>query len=339
MPMKSDHKRAPPLISLAVIAVTPLLIVLPASATPADVAGSGEVANGLIAFSRHSGGVFTLSESGGRPQKIAVGGSPAWRADGDRLAVNRSVGINDDEVIETMDPTGAHVRRVPVIPTNAHLNFHPTWAPGGHRIAITRCGGEVECPSGYAITIIRVKDGVPVLAQPYDNKFDAAPAWSPDGTAIAFERCCYYNPDGGLGSTELFLWTLQDNEVTRLTNNRHNDGAPSWSPDGSTVVFQHGGDDSGNVPFGGWTHDNALGSIRVLDFATGDVGRLTTGADDFDPAYSPDGERIAFGRCPAPEAEDSCDLYTMNADGTELLRLTQSRRTERDPTWQPIPGY
>jgi len=69
--------------------------------------------------------------------------------------------------------------------------------------------------------------------------------------------------------------------------------------------------------------------------ATGaDRRRLTSGSrySSYDPAYSPDGKRIAFVR--ADKA--SPDIWTMNADGTHKRALTRTTGgQETDPTWSP----
>lgn len=63
--------------------------------------------------------------------------------------------------------------------------------------------------------------------------------------------------------------------------------------------------------------------------------RLThngAGVDDLDPEWSPDGERIVF----LSDRAGSYDLYVMNADGSDLQRLTKTpERCEANPTWAP----
>jgi dipeptidyl aminopeptidase/acylaminoacyl peptidase len=68
--------------------------------------------------------------------------------------------------------------------------------------------------------------------------------------------------------------------------------------------------------------------------------RLTFTRNNFDPAYSPNGARIAFASH-RPGRGGPAEIYVMNADGTNARRLTRSPRTltgytiNRQPTWSP----
>ena len=59
-----------------------------------------------------------------------------------------------------------------------------------------------------------------------DPRSDADPAWSPDGTKIAFAS----NRDG---DGEIYVMDADGGNPTNLTNNSGDDIAPAWSPDGS----------------------------------------------------------------------------------------------------------
>ena len=84
--------------------------------------------------------------------------------------------------------------------------------------------------------------------------------------------------------------------------------------------------------------------IYSLDLASGQVRPLTSGDAwrDENPRWSPDGTRIAFksnrahytGNAPEQGNADY-DLYTMNADGSDVRRLTTDPANEHDPSWAP----
>ena len=62
------------------------------------------------------------------------------------------------------------------------------------------------------------------------------------------------------------------------------------------------------------------------------VARLTDSeATDADPAWSPDGRRIAF----ASDRDGGSNIYVMNADGSGVARLTDSSAGDYGPAWSP----
>jgi TolB protein len=66
-----------------------------------------------------------------------------------------------------------------------------------------------------------------------------------------------------------------------------------------------------------------------------DVRRLTRRNDSF-PVFSPDGTQIAFTReTPLPGRNERDDVYVMNADGTQLRRVTHGGLSNEEPAWDP----
>ena len=133
------------------------------------------------------------------------------------------------------------------------------------------------------------------------------PAFSPDGTTIAFasgietgNAIGLVRPDGSL--------------LRRLPQLTAQDIQPAWSPDGAQLVFS--GPQDGGPLFDIFTTSIASPAARRLT--------LRAGTDDGEPAWSTRG-KVAFRRHP--------DLYTMLPDGRALARLTF--RGGADPAWSP----
>lgn len=80
---------------------------------------------------------------------------------------------------------------------------------------------------------------------------------------------------------------------------------------------------------------NGRPKIFTLDLAGGAVRQLTQGADhrDEEPEWSPDGRRIAFGSNRGTKGP--LDIYVMDADGGNVIRLTDHPANEEDPSWLP----
>ena len=138
-----------------------------------------------------------------------------------------------------------------------------------------------------------------------------APASTVGNGVIAFSRG---GPDAGLYAVD-----PDGTGLTRITV-RKVDTDPAWSSDGARLAFVRGF----------WDAD---AGIYVMDAEGSDRDRITAGGSpasgpDTGPAWSPDGTRIAFARGEA-------DIYVANADGTNIVRLTEGPVMENEPSWSP----
>jgi TolB protein len=147
----------------------------------------------------------------------------------------------------------------------------------------------------------------------------ATPSSAVHNGLIAFAR-------GGLRSG-LFVTNPDGTGLTKLPS-VPGDTDPAWSPDGSKIAlvrFREGG-------AGIWVMNaDGTGARRITD------GGSDVDGTDLGPAWSPDGSRIAFARegRPANAATGNTDIYVANADGTDLVRLTDDPMMEYAPTWSP----
>jgi len=296
--------------------------------------------NGKIAFARVDNRVgqyeiFVMKANGTEARKLATkpaqDNNPAWSPDGKRLALEAesSPGGNTGRNIDiyVMNADGSELKRITEEPTQESM---PSWSPEGTRIAfsmvdISSFSSASASSSAKSIRDNSNENGIYTirldgtdLRQLTDNMVDEYPAFSPDGKTIALARVA--KASGGI-----YTVNPDGSRLKRLTAPPQGswDSEPSWSPDGTKIVFTRGGAHSEPNAF----MMNADGThIRKLATKMGTANS---------PAFSPDGKKIAFV---GPEGSTD-KLYVMNADGTNVRRLTKTPSAiwEEAPDWQPLP--
>ena len=121
------------------------------------------------------------------------------------------------------------------------------------------------------------------------------------------------------GNNEIYVMNTDGTEPVNVTSNGANDRHPSWSPDGSRIVFTS-------------DRDNGTNDIYIVAIDTLNVTRLTSDSgNNSQPVWSPDGNKIAF----TSDRTGDNDLFVMNADGSEQTQLTTDTASESDATWSP----
>ncbi len=148
--------------------------------------------------------------------------------------------------------------------------------------------------------------------------FDASPAWSPDGTRIAFESTI---------EGKRSIWVMQANgeNLRRLTDGGPTgtaaDASPAWAPDGTRIAFMS--DRDGNA------------EIYTVTLDGQGLRRLTDNpATDGYPAWSPDGARIAFL---SDRDGGETAIWALRTDGppTDPTRLVPGPAAPGRPAWSP----
>lgn len=149
------------------------------------------------------------------------------------------------------------------------------------------------------------------------DAWETAPAGSPDGRWIAYERT---DSSSGSGAyNQIWLMSRDGRGAAMLTDGPFNNQHPTWSGDSSKIAFASDRD-------GDW-------EIYVLDLATRGLTRLTDNTwFDILPDWEKSSGRIAFvSNRNAPNSE----IFTMAADGSDVRPLTTNINGDTTPSWSP----
>ena len=193
---------------------------------------------------------------------------------------------------------------------------HPTfdWSPDGRFIAYTvsdvnQSQVYVASTDGSGSTPV----GDPALK-------GASPAWSPDGSLIAFAAGATDSERG------LYLMRPDGTPVRRLTKRRRGYAggfAATWSPDGRRLAFTGGG---------GWS------SMWLVDVDGKNEQQVDDGDHLSAPAWAPDGKRLAWLH-PVPDLSQPAEYRVADANGRRCKKIPQPAAPRQELTWDTGAPY
>ncbi|HEX6974100.1 MAG TPA: hypothetical protein VF147_06840, partial [Vicinamibacterales bacterium] len=249
--------------------------------------------------------LITKDEGGG-----TMNVSPELSPDGSRLMFFSERDLFSIDLFLADARTGKVIRKITDTATSAHfeslqfLESAGAWDQAGQRFIFPGISqGEpiltiINVDSGKTEREIRLKELDEVLN----------PAWSPDGTRVAFSGLV-----GGLN--DLFVYDLQANALKRLTTDAFAELDPSWSPDGRQLVFS-------TDRFSTKLQALDVGHLRiaVMDVDSGNVRDVAgfDGAKNIGPQFSRDGRSIYF----LSDRQGVTNIYRAPLDGGEPAQLT-----------------
>jgi Tol biopolymer transport system component len=280
--------------------------------------------------------------------------NPVWSPDGSKIAFvsNRPAdGIITNKTnftpnIWVMNADGSNQTALTTL--NAFLagSSDPVWSPDGKKIAFASAraldGSDALNTHGTQNVWVMNADGsspTPLtrLTATISSFVDANPVWSPDGKKVVFASArALDGSDAANTNSAANLWVMDADgsnptPLTRLTVCCSSSiFTPVWSPDGRKIIFVSeralDGSDAINAP-------NGTGNVWVIGADGSSPAPLTrlTGelTDCLNPAWSPDGSKIAFHTKRALNGSDfigangTDNIWLMNADGSNQIALTK----------------
>ena len=235
--------------------------------------------------------------------------------------------FDDFEDVFAMDVDGSDV--VTIAGNPAGSEFDGDWSPDGDWVAYRDSTRGINENDEIAVARADGSERRIITDEPAN---DWGPAWSPDGSTIAF------NSDRDGGQLRGYLAAPDGTNLRPLGIDAWVE-YPSFSPDGARIAFMG--------------HQGSNYEIYVADIATGVVAQLTDSAgQDGWPAWSPDGSTIAFTSvrddCRFVAGEDECwqtdsdddehhDIWLIDPDGSNLRRATPE--SGQFVAWSPDGRY
>ncbi|MGC2300247.1 MAG: translocation protein TolB, partial [Acidobacteriaceae bacterium] len=217
-------------------------------------------------------------------------------------------GGGSDKEIWVMDYDGMNARQLTHLGT---ISLSPHVSPDNSKVAFSSLG-----KNGWSIRMFSLDLGR-LVSFPAEGGTTLSPAWSSDGTKLAFSS-------DRSGDPEIYVSDPSGVGARRLTAFRGPDVSPVWNPKTNAQIA--------------WVSGRTkLPQIYIMDSDGANITRMTDGGYAISPSWSPSGQFLTFAwdRKYGPGAPGGYDIYVMDIASKRWTQLTHESGANDFPSWSP----
>ena len=218
----------------------------------------------------------------------------------------------------------------PAITTGSTQHRHPTWSPDRTKIAYA--AGSPSCNPNKCDIFVLDLTTPGALPQNITNTAginEDRPAWSPDGTRIAYEA------EGAGGQLDIFVdpAPFGSGRINLTNSTGVIEGKPAWSPDSQTLYYSVG---DVNIAPNGTNND-----VKIFQEPADNSGTATelvhiSGAHTFQPSISPDGTKICYTESATAGLNNMASIFVAPLSSASTATVLASDGSgDYNCTWSP----
>lgn len=218
-------------------------------------------------------------------------------------------GANDEFQIFKMNADGSKLRQ---LTSGSETSYQPSWSPDGKQIIFST--SRQSSSNGFSLFVMDANGN---NMRPMNNRKDSPiptpgsfPRWHPNGQTIAFFNCinCQIATN-----TDILVYDIASDSVSRLTEQPGEDNFPAWSPDGTRIVFSSGRD---------YLFADTMRFRRDLYMMNADgsgLERLTENGFVNQPIWGPDNNSVTYRSI--NRVEEGLSLFKVDLLTKERLKI------------------